>query len=89
VVPGFAAYAIASPNPPTLVGSSAAGTSGAAAPPCGAAACRTRRLFWTWVTPDTCSARLSARRRALRLSTVPLSVTSPPLTLTSISEAST
>jgi hypothetical protein len=46
-------------------------------------------LFCTWLTPETLSATSSARRRALRLSTVPLSVTSPLLTVTSISEAST
>ena len=50
--------------------------------------CRTRRLFCTWRTPETASARSSAWRLAKRLSTVPLRVTSLPETLTSMSEAS-
>lgn len=48
----------------------------------------TRRLFWTCFTPETASARSSAWRLLERLSTVPDSVTSPPLTSTSISDAS-
>ena len=49
----------------------------------------TRRLFCTWFTPLTLSAQSSARRLSSRRSTVPLSVTSPFDTLTSMFEAST
>ena len=51
--------------------------------------CWTRRLFCTCFAPATLSAMSSARRFASRLSTVPVSVISPPETLTSILEAST
>src|SRR5690606_37196410 len=54
-------------------------------PPC----CdRTRMLFSTWRTPLQLSARSSARCFIQRCSTVPCSVTSPPLTRTSMSLAS-
>src|SRR5215217_2144296 len=52
------------------------------------AACWMRRLFCTWVMPETDSARSSAWRFSKRLFTVPVSVTSRPSTRTSISEAS-
>src|SRR5688500_11895969 len=42
----------------------------------------TRRLFWTCLTPGTRSTQSSALRLAQRSWTVPLSVTSPLLTLT-------
>lgn len=48
----------------------------------------TRRLFCTCLTPEIASAQSSARRFASRLSTVPLSVTSEPLTWTSMFDAS-